>query len=180
MFIVSNPTDRLALEAEQPRFVRAVIAADPLGVAAAAARNFGQQLLSFSVDDPLRDPCQMKQFWRAGASTLAVVVVDPDRCGQGDRARLSPRLLFAVHGAALILALYGLWRLARAARPQDGGLDDSGRVLAAAGLIGAGIVINAAVCGVLSGPFPRYEARLIWLVPAIALIGLCAQGARRG
>ena len=52
--------------------------------------------------------------------------------------------------------------------PDD--LDDGGRLLAAAGLIGAAVVANAAICGVLSGPFARYEARLIWLVPMLALL----------
>ena len=32
------------------------------------------------------------------------------------------------------------------------------------------VALNAAVCGVLSGPFARYEARLLWLVPAAALL----------
>ena len=50
-------------------------------------------------------------------------------------------------------------------------------------MIGAAIIANAAICGVLSGPFARYEARLIWLVPAVALLGGCAQtmaASRRG
>ena len=32
------------------------------------------------------------------------------------------------------------------------------------------VAVNAAVCGVLSGPFARYEARLLWLIPAAALL----------
>jgi hypothetical protein len=36
------------------------------------------------------------------------------------------------------------------------------------GLVCAGIVVNAFVCGVVGGPFDRYQARVIWLVPALA------------
>ena len=32
------------------------------------------------------------------------------------------------------------------------------------------VAINAAVCGMLSGPFDRYEARLLWLVPCAAML----------
>ena len=32
------------------------------------------------------------------------------------------------------------------------------------------VALNAAVCGVVSGPFARYEARLLWLIPAAALL----------
>jgi hypothetical protein len=31
-----------------------------------------------------------------------------------------------------------------------------------------GVLLNAAVCGVLSGPHDRYQARTIWLVPLLA------------
>jgi hypothetical protein len=31
------------------------------------------------------------------------------------------------------------------------------------------VVLNALVCGALSGPFPRYQARIVWLFTAAAL-----------
>ena len=39
-----------------------------------------------------------------------------------------------------------------------------------AGLVIAGVMLNAAVCGVLSGIFDRYQARVVWLVPLLALV----------
>ena len=39
-----------------------------------------------------------------------------------------------------------------------------------AGLVLVGVVLNAAVCGMLSGPEDRYQARVVWLVPLLALI----------
>ena len=37
------------------------------------------------------------------------------------------------------------------------------------------VILNAAVCGILSGPFDRYQARLLWLVPAAALLYAAAR-----
>jgi hypothetical protein len=36
-------------------------------------------------------------------------------------------------------------------------------------MILVGIVVNAVVCGVLAGPFDRYQTRISWLLPAVAL-----------
>jgi hypothetical protein len=36
------------------------------------------------------------------------------------------------------------------------------------GLICVGVVVNALICGVLGGPFDRYQSRVIWLIPAVA------------
>ncbi len=43
------------------------------------------------------------------------------------------------------------------------------------------LLVNAVVCGLLSGPFPRYQTRLVWLVPLACLVSLweAAAGARR-
>jgi len=32
------------------------------------------------------------------------------------------------------------------------------------------LLLNAAVCGILSSPVDRYQARVIWLVPLLALV----------
>ena len=44
------------------------------------------------------------------------------------------------------------------------------RTRAAVVLMVTAVALNAAVCGILSGPFARYEARVLWLVPAAALL----------
>ena len=36
-------------------------------------------------------------------------------------------------------------------------------------LVVIGIAVNAAICGILSGPHDRYEARVAWLIPFAAL-----------
>jgi hypothetical protein len=41
-------------------------------------------------------------------------------------------------------------------------------LIAAAVVLGLAVVVNSAVTGILSGPFARYHARMVWIVPAIA------------
>jgi uncharacterized membrane protein YeaQ/YmgE (transglycosylase-associated protein family) len=69
-----------------------------------------------------------------------------------------------------LLALAG-WRALRA---RDG---------ARLGLLAAillGVVGNAAATGGLSGVFPRYQARIAWLLPMAALLLLLPPRPRRG
>ncbi|MDR3510604.1 MAG: hypothetical protein P4L73_03140 [Caulobacteraceae bacterium] len=178
VFTVSDVQDRLRLEAEAPRFVRAVILADPGGVALAALRDFGRTLGGFYVDDPLHDPCETRRFWYWNDSALRVVVPDAAHCPANAGLFLSPWPLYGSQATALILAVLVLWRLARE-RARGRGADDERRLLAAAGVVAAAVVVNAAVCGVLSGPFARYEARLIWLVPLLGLLAARALAERR-
>jgi len=39
-------------------------------------------------------------------------------------------------------------------------------------LVAAGLVVNAAATGGLSGPYDRYFARVVWLVGFVALLSL--------
>ena len=110
----------------------------------------------------------MRKSWRWSQDFLGVLVVDLDRCGARQGRLIPPMPLYLLHALALIVFVFGLWRLGRArwaAKPAPmrgpDDLDDIGRLLAASGLAAAAIVLNAVVCGALSGPFPRYEARLI-------------------
>jgi hypothetical protein len=37
-------------------------------------------------------------------------------------------------------------------------------------VIGLALVLNAAVCGVISGVYPRYEARVMWMLVLMAML----------
>ena len=38
-------------------------------------------------------------------------------------------------------------------------------------LVGAGVVVNGLVCGVLASPYDRFQARVVWLVPFLVIAG---------
>jgi hypothetical protein len=55
----------------------------------------------------------------------------------------------------------------------------NGKLREAALLLAAAVVVNAAICGILSEPSPRYQARITWLVVTLGLICLCDFWQRR-
>jgi hypothetical protein len=62
--------------------------------------------------------------------------------------------------------LLSVWAVLARSTPSD--------VRSMVALILVGVLVNAAVCGALSGPYPRYEDRVIWLLPFAALLTLGA------
>jgi len=169
---------RIAIDQEQIPFALHVIASDPLGVILAATRNAAQELVSVQLDDPLRDPYVYltDKDWRD--TFIADMVHKIADCG-ADQTLCRPRWTEAQsavwHGgwfaASVLFVGFMLTR-------RDAPLSKSRtRLILVAGLFGAALVLNAAVTGALSGPFPRYQARLAWLAPLVA--GLMASRARR-
>ncbi len=179
VFNMSDYPTRLALEHEEMRFALGAIAYDPGGVLVAAIRNFAQQLTGVYVDDPLRDPHYYltNTYW--STTNLPWLILHTGDCGRdrrGCKPRLDAQTSIWLHGALFVLALgLVLWRLTRAdvreslrARDWDA---DAARIVFALGLTIVTLLANAAICGVLSGPFPRYQARLVWLITVAAAIG---------
>ena len=145
------------------------------------AANWGQQLGMSYLDDPLKNPHYYltNAYW----STTNLPLADQHA------ARLRARSLglwatLSVDGSDLAvrgLAVPRPWRDRRLApvparyprRDRAARVPRLGRRPRAAGdvsltlLVGA-VLVNAFVCGALSGPFPRYQARISWLVSAAA------------
>jgi len=170
-----RPRERLSRE--ETGFVLRAVAADPIGQVAASLGNVGGQMLAAEVDEPVRDPAYYltDPYWIT--TNLPGLILGMGGCG-ADSLGCKPRLsapVFAVVHALGVLASLGLL-LAQLARPgafRRVSVDtETRRAAQASALILLAVLANAAVCGALSGPFARYEARLIWLVPVLALLVL--------
>ncbi len=180
VFNRSNYEDRVAMEKQEFAFVVATVAYDPLGEAVAALKNWGVELFSVWVDDPLRRPMVFLKHDYWGHTNLVGLIRGVGDCGKmGElcQPKVSVEALAVVEEPVLVLSLIAL----AVAFVRRGGLrafardtfrweEPSGRATAAALLIGLAIVLNAGVCGVLAGPFPRYQARVVWLLPAEAVL----------
>lgn len=176
VFMRADYATRVDLEEQEARFVLGTLAYAPGAQFVASLKNWGQQLVLIFVEDPIRNPVfyLTDPYWRQ--TNLPPVIARVADCGP--RHRSCPSLLTMAqsrswHGAWLIAATAALgvaaWGLRRRADGGSSGGDDR-RLIAVAVLFAAGVILNAAVCGILSGPFPRYQSRIVWLIPAGAAL----------
>jgi hypothetical protein len=173
VFAVASKETRLAIIHEQGRFVTGAILSDPLGEAAAAIRNFLTQIVTVGVDEGFRLDAH---YWMTYPPDfyLKQMAIRAGLCPEPLRkcpARI-PLQVFAVwHMACLGLAsLYlAIWSFT-AWRDRAILSEDKRLFVSFAAVLVIAVLANAAVCGILSGPFPRYQARIAWLLIALALL----------
>jgi hypothetical protein len=155
--------------AEARQIVAATLAAYPHDVAVAMLRNALAQAMLVRVGDTLTDEHLAASARRPIAAHFPAAELARFDAGLQMRgllpARAAPFLL--PHGPVLLLALAGaavlLWR---AARRRD--MPRAALVLFALVALAA----NAAATGALSKPHHRYEARIVWLLPAAVALAL--------
>jgi putative flippase GtrA len=183
VFNNASRSERVGLEAEEMRFVLGALRYDPAGVALASLSDWGRQLIAIQVDDPLRDPGAFLRGRYWPTTILPKLIPNFQACRPPGNCKppFDYNLLYAWHGTVLVAGLLLLvWRLSLADVRQAvwrRGLKEGqepARVAATVLLLTAVLLVNAAVCGVLSGPFARYQARLVWLLPVGAGLAACA------
>jgi putative flippase GtrA len=142
--------------------------------------DWGKQLFRVWVDDPLRWPSVFLKHDYWGRTNLVGLIRGVGECGRAGelcKPKVTITALANVDNTVLVAALAGL--LIALAQPRALGAalrgrfrwdEPASRAAAAALFLGAAIVLNAAVCGIFSGPFPRYQARIVWLLPAEAML----------
>jgi hypothetical protein len=155
---------REEISKEQSRFVLAVFRYDPMGVIRSASHNFVQQLTDFGLSDfSYPDDRGMKEFFPepAGHQMLS------SRSYQGtlDISIVTRGVYLSAILCCGFLAV--VWRGAWGWRQTR---NKYRRIVL---WVVIGIVINAAVCGCLSGVDSRYQARVIWLLPLVCLLCGC-------
>ena len=163
---------------EAARLVPRILAAYPLEILEAAARNTGRQLLRTTVSDVLEpDHLDVAVLPRLKAFL-------PPGEAAGYTAALQSRGLLGQAGAPFRLLHAGLLLAGTAATlfiALSRRTDPALRGLAVVAL--AAVLANAVVTGALSGPHDRYQARIAWLVmlpPFFAALRLYAARAARG
>jgi hypothetical protein len=180
---------RLKLVHEDARFALAAVLYQPGQELVAAMKNWGAQLSSFDLGESLKDPGYYlaDPYWKT--TNLPKLIQGTGRCDpeQGTCAVRAPRnglsqlfVLTAGLGLLAAAACVGGHLLAR--RGRDRKVDPKSDLgVWAASLLVLAVPINAAVCGMLSGPFARYQMRMLWLIPLAAMLLLAmARRARRG
>ena len=191
IFNVTTLETRLRMEKEETAFVVKSVAYHPVGQVFASLENWGEQLGMYYVDDPIKNPHYYltNDYW--STTNLPLLINRAKDCGRdhwGCGFRLSIDGSIWLHGLLLLLgtSIIGAnvgfmiiaWRRrddevfnAIRWRTVDGELD-AVRLGMAISLLVAVVLINGFVCGALSGPFPRYQARITWLITAGAATSL--------
>ena len=180
------------MEKEEGAFVKAVVLSDPGGALRAALRNWGRQLVKISSHDPLRDPRAFlaNEYWQ----TTRLVDLIPNAflrlasrsSGRAARRCCGPRRPNGgMSPSSSRPPVSGLWRMSRPGCPARlwPTVRGPGRMRPCASpplcaILIVVVVVNAGVCGVLSGAFSRYQARIVWLIPLVAGLIACALGPR--
>jgi hypothetical protein len=147
---------------------------EPIGVAGAALRNFALQLISVGVDEGFKLDAH---FWMTYPPDfyLRNMAIRAHLCSVTAK-KCPPRLpLEFIHVwlyiTTAVAALYLVaWTYLSLKSPQARADSDRRLFMAFGAILVFGVVVNAAVCGAISGPFARYQARVAWLLPALVIV----------
>ena len=163
---------RVRIIREQPRFVLAVVSRYPGEVAADTIRNVANLFVQYGTGEMLSDPTPR---YRDPAFRIFTHIVPGTReCAAGTAScasRLDLAVLDMVIGATLLASWIALAALLAGPSARRGW----GR---AAIVLLAGLALNAIICGAISGNAQRYQSRVTWLVPLLAL-AMSAEWLRR-
>lgn len=164
-FLLMTPDEQKAVADAQVSFFKAVLIESPGGVLAAFVRNSLHQAGMFSVNMTLpTEKIAMRNTGVTGALSgpLAPGRVRYDGTWLNGLTEAQGTLYAASLGFGVMLMLL------------PGALPGNIRLLAL--MILGGVLANALVCGGISQPATRYGARVIWLLPHLAvLLALVAQ-----
>jgi hypothetical protein len=159
---------RLRLIEEEPKFVAAVAMDDPLGVLKAAIANAVEQFVLVWPADAWIDPgASFSDPGWSGADLFQVApflkscVTNPGSCVPA----VSQVATASIVGITVVLSLFVIATHFVARRLNGTQVRDCTyeRAVVFAILILVGLTVNAAICGAISGPHPRYQTRVAWL-----------------
>ena len=190
LFGVANVADVGALERidrEELRFVVTAVFHRPLHQILASLKNTALQFVTFGPGGTMVSPTKMLNARVGQRVGLATLVPNAERCRvRGDCGpRIAPRFWHVIHAVGLVGALgFMIWRLSGSdvapliRRRERDPFGEHRAVMVS--LFFAGVLIaNAAICGAMSAPASRYQARMIAVAPLAAWLCGSALGVRR-
>ena len=155
-----SPDEQRLSAAQQSKFVKAVLADRPAEVIGGAIGNTFGQALQLDLNGFNYSRENRGRF----RETIPTELFEPLSETRAYRNVMPTRPTEILSALTVILSILFLCFFVVAAR-SDEGID---RLRAYCLCVLAGIALNAAICGALSGPKGRYEMRVIWILPLIA------------
>jgi hypothetical protein len=163
-FGISGPEVRRGLSREQYRFALAVLVHEPLRLTVASLVNAAQQVFMLKAFEFGYTPAEKALFaQKLPQIYFAAMQSTPAYLGQLPLVYLdSVSYVSTALGAGCLVFFWFKGRFHQVRR-----LRQFARLVY---WVVFGVMANAVVCGVMSGPHDRYQARVAWLLPALALI----------
>ncbi len=179
IFNLSEFHMRQDMEHQDTTFALASTLYDPVGQVKVSLDNWRKQVFNIRLDEPLLNPGFYLHdlYWKT-TNLPKLIKSTGSGCGRtpGNCAVwFDPEALAVIDGLIAFLAAgyvgFRLYKINFIAMWKRRDFDDPVfRASIAAVLLLTAVVLNAAVCGAISGPFPRYQARIVWLFTAAALL----------
>ncbi len=176
--LITDPVERRRYLDEQLTVVLGTLFTHPFAQLQASARNAAKQLSDFTFSSDIET--SLTGLLSAGSDrTLRIIQIVPNiapcladggkSCDPTPLLEAAQKPLQAVVAVAslVLAAIAAAWLQPRRGAPAG---DHRRRLGAFAIVIVAGVILNGVVCGALSGPWGRYQARVIWLIPMAAAL----------
>lgn len=167
VFSPADPATRLRLIEEERELILGALRTDPWGVLRTALGNTIGLLFSLRLEGEVEHVMPARALAALG-ELLPGTVAAWQRTAVVRGSWPFALLDLWLAGTAALAFLFLLWWVSVGGR-RLGSEAELGRHRALFVFCIAGLVTNAAICGIVSGPLPRYNMRLLWLVPACAL-----------
>lgn len=168
VFSVADADTRVRLIEEEMDIVLGALRTDPLGVLATALKNTFGLLFSIRLEgqlEPVMPPRALLAFEELLPGSVAAWERTAVVRGSWPFRLVEPWLVVTTVAA---LTFLGWWTVVGGRRACA--VDERARHRALLLLVFAALIINAAICGIVSAPLPRYHMRALWLVPLCALL----------
>ncbi|WP_206611596.1 hypothetical protein [Falsirhodobacter deserti] len=168
IFGFSRPSEyRRQLAEEDLSFAIATLRHDPAGVLQLALQDGLRQI---GMIDLATTPIRSSISESAAAEKSEVSLARKIREGRLYNASWLYRDVSLINAALVLAGLAAI--ILAATRPVPGRESAGLRQLLSVTL--TGVLLNAVICGVLASPYDRFQARVAWLIPVIAVIAIAA------
>ena len=176
--LITDPAERRRFLDEQGTVVLGALEHHPFAQLWASSRNAVKQLLTINIaQDVGASLSGLLNAHTDRTMRIRQIVPDLGPC-LGEQARACDdsgalRVLLPLQWAVVLggLAVLG-WCIVAWIRPSEGSAAalDRQRVALFALIIVGGVILNGVLCGAVSGPWGRYQARVVWLLPMAAML----------
>lgn len=164
VFATANPETRAALASEQFRFAASVLWYDPAGTIRSSLIHFGQQLSRFGVIEFRISPYQRKYIESS---------IQNNKWGYSEDYKIGRGVIdLEAFDQITHPFLYISIILIVAVITHSMMYDYCKRFYIFVMLSMLGVISNAAITGMLSTVHDRYQARVVWIIPALAILCL--------